>query len=53
MHQLVIINYVGSGKSYTMMGSSDNPGIIPRLCNALFDRIKRLREDEPTLTCKV
>jgi len=36
-----------------MMGAPDNPGIIPRLCNALFDRIKRLTEKDPTVTCKV
>ena len=36
-----------------MMGAPDNPGIIPRLCNALFDRIRRLRETDPSLTCKV
>ena len=32
----------GSGKSYTMMGSLVNDelkGIIPRLCDTLFDRI--------------
>ena len=44
---------LGSGKSYTMMGSPDNPGIIPRLCNALFDRIKRLTDQDPSVTCKV
>ena len=35
------------------MGSADNPGIIPRLCNALFDRIRQLSEDDPSITCKV
>ena len=30
---------VGSGKSYTMMGTEEDPGIIPRLCITLFDRI--------------
>ncbi|XP_054711552.1 kinesin-like protein KIF13A isoform X2 [Uloborus diversus] len=29
----------GSGKSFTMMGSEDNKGLIPRLCDALFERI--------------
>lgn len=43
----------GSGKSYTMMGSAENQGIIPRLCNALFDRIDELKVLEPSLTCKV
>ena len=30
---------VGSGKSYSMMGTVEQRGIIPRLCDALFDRI--------------
>lgn len=30
----------GSGKSYTMMGKPDNPGLIPRTCQELFDRIQ-------------
>ncbi|XP_076348155.1 kinesin-like protein KIF13A [Tachypleus tridentatus] len=29
----------GSGKSFTMMGSENNKGLIPRLCDALFERI--------------
>lgn len=28
----------GSGKSYTMMGDSSDPGIIPRCCEDLFDK---------------
>jgi hypothetical protein len=31
----------GSGKSYSMMGSESSPGIIPRICRALFYLIKR------------
>ncbi len=33
------IVFVGSGKSYTMMGYENNEGVIPRLCSALFERI--------------
>jgi len=29
----------GSGKSYSMLGKPDQPGIIPRTCNAIFDQI--------------
>ncbi|KAJ1945436.1 Kinesin-like protein kif1b, partial [Linderina macrospora] len=29
----------GSGKSYTMMGSESEPGLIPRICDELFNRI--------------
>ena len=32
----------GSGKSYSMMGAPDQPGIIPRLCVSLFERIARM-----------
>ena len=31
----------GSGKSFSMMGAPDQPGIIPRLCVSLFDRIAK------------
>jgi hypothetical protein len=30
-----------SGKSYTMMGTKRDPGIIPRLCRELFERVER------------
>lgn len=30
----------GSGKTYTMMGSPSDPGLIPRTCEALFERIR-------------
>ena len=36
----------GSGKSYTMMGSRDQTGIIPRLCNNLFERIDEMSTPE-------
>lgn len=41
-----------SGKSYSMFGTKDDPGIIPRCCTALFDRINN-NEDvtEATLKC--
>ncbi|CAH2050780.1 unnamed protein product, partial [Iphiclides podalirius] len=44
----------GSGKSYTMMGSpgADEGGIIPRLCDALFERIAK-QQSPPALTYKV
>ncbi|CAL8291009.1 unnamed protein product [Merluccius merluccius] len=31
----------GSGKSFSMMGNGDQPGLIPRLCCALFERVHR------------
>ncbi|XP_075976205.1 kinesin heavy chain 73 isoform X4 [Anticarsia gemmatalis] len=44
----------GSGKSYTMMGApgADEGGIIPRLCDSLFERIAR-QQSPPALTYKV
>lgn len=29
----------GSGKTYTMMGTKTDPGLIPRLCTNLYDRM--------------
>lgn len=36
----------GSGKSYTMMGNLENKGIIPRLCDSLFDLIAKQQTSE-------
>ncbi|XP_017772629.1 PREDICTED: kinesin-like protein KIF13B isoform X2 [Nicrophorus vespilloides] len=36
----------GSGKSYTMMGAQDNKGIIPRLCDSLFETIAKQQSSE-------
>ncbi|XP_067617469.1 kinesin-like protein Klp98A isoform X2 [Eurosta solidaginis] len=30
----------GSGKTFTMMGMPDNPGLIPRICQELFARMR-------------
>ncbi|KAJ7369590.1 Kinesin-like protein kif13b [Desmophyllum pertusum] len=43
--------YTGSGKTFTMMGSLNQTGLIPRLCDELFDRISK-NEDE-NITYKV
>lgn len=42
---------LGSGKSYTMMGSHEDKGIIPRLCDHLFERIAQ--NEGGNLSCKV
>ncbi|CAM9243108.1 unnamed protein product [Lampetra fluviatilis] len=36
----------GAGKSYTMMGSDEAPGVIPRFCEDLFRRIEDAPADE-------
>ncbi|XP_026672214.1 kinesin-like protein KIF13B isoform X3 [Ceratina calcarata] len=43
----------GSGKSYTMMGSGENKGIIPRLCDNLFDMIAKQQSSELTYKVEV
>ncbi|XP_038125383.1 kinesin-like protein KIF13A isoform X4 [Cyprinodon tularosa] len=41
----------GSGKSFSMMGNVDQPGLIPRLCCSLFERVHK--EENETQTFKV
>jgi kinesin family protein 13 len=36
-----------------MMGTIHDQGIIPRLCDSMFDQIAKLDESDETLTCKV
>ncbi|XP_033218346.1 centromere-associated protein E-like [Belonocnema kinseyi] len=36
---LVAYGQSASGKTYTMMGTKDDPGLTPRLCEGLFTRI--------------
>lgn len=41
----------GSGKSYTMMGSQSTPGLIPRTCQDLFERIES--SESPSISYNV
>ena len=43
----------GSGKSYTMMGTPDKPGIIPRTCEDLFQRIESNSSPHVSYTVRV
>ena len=43
----------GSGKSYTMMGSASNKGLIPRLCDGIFERMHASTAADPNTTFKV
>ncbi|XP_078270904.1 kinesin-like protein KIF13A isoform X3 [Rhinoraja longicauda] len=43
----------GSGKSFSMMGSVDVPGLIPRLCGALFGRISKEENESHTFKVEV
>ncbi|XP_038662945.1 kinesin-like protein KIF16B isoform X2 [Scyliorhinus canicula] len=44
----------GSGKSYTMMGNLDDVGLIPRICQGLYDRIAgKSRWDEASFRTEV
>ncbi|KAK3937653.1 P-loop containing nucleoside triphosphate hydrolase protein [Diplogelasinospora grovesii] len=43
----------GSGKSYTMMGTPSQPGLIPRTCEDLFERIAAAHEETPNISYNV
>lgn len=43
----------GSGKSYTMMGTPERPGLIPRTCEDLFERIEAAQSDDANLAYHV
>lgn len=43
----------GSGKSYTMMGTPKEKGLIPRLCDAIFERIHQKTEADPNCSFKL
>jgi kinesin family protein 1 len=42
----------GSGKSYSMMGYGSEAGVIPKICQDMFERITALQEDKH-LKCTV
>lgn len=42
----------GSGKSYSMMGYGEEYGIIPKICQYMFERITAMQEDK-NLSCTV
>jgi hypothetical protein len=41
----------GSGKSYSMMGYGEDKGIIPIMCNRIFDRVKS--NTDPDMTIRI
>ncbi|KAK3905296.1 P-loop containing nucleoside triphosphate hydrolase protein [Staphylotrichum tortipilum] len=43
----------GSGKSYTMMGTPGQPGLIPRTCEDLFERIAAAQDETPNISYNV
>lgn len=43
----------GSGKSYTMMGTPDKPGLIPRTCEDLFQRIESVQTPDVSYNVRV
>jgi hypothetical protein len=43
----------GSGKSYTMMGTPERPGLIPRTCEDLFERIETAESPDITYHVRV
>ncbi|XP_064489753.1 kinesin-like protein KIF16B isoform X2 [Ornithodoros turicata] len=43
----------GSGKTFTMMGSHDNEGLIPRICQELYARMKSNQNSGTTFRTEV
>eukprot|EP01119_Soliformovum_irregulare_P009831 TRINITY_DN2369_c0_g1_i1.p1 TRINITY_DN2369_c0_g1~~TRINITY_DN2369_c0_g1_i1.p1 ORF type:complete len:1807 (+),score=664.88 TRINITY_DN2369_c0_g1_i1:153-5573(+) len=43
----------GSGKSYSMLGYGEDKGIIPLICENLFERIGASKVDDDRFLCKV
>lgn len=43
----------GSGKSHTMMGNDTDPGLIPRTCQDLFERVEQMTSGNVTCTVRV
>ncbi|KAL7270902.1 hypothetical protein RUND412_006374 [Rhizina undulata] len=43
----------GAGKSYSMMGTPDHPGLIPRTCRDLFQRIESNNSPNVTYSVRV
>ncbi|XP_011878634.1 PREDICTED: uncharacterized protein LOC105567951 [Vollenhovia emeryi] len=43
---LVAYGQSASGKTYTMMGTKEDPGLIPRLCEGIFSKIEQKSEHE-------
>lgn len=47
---LLAYGQTGSGKSYSMVGYRPNKGLVPKLCERLFEAIK---ENQDTRQCQV
>lgn len=43
----------GSGKSYSMMGYGKEHGIIPKICQDMFERITDIQTKDPSVRCTV
>ncbi|XP_011171528.2 uncharacterized protein LOC105204163 [Solenopsis invicta] len=43
---LVAYGQSASGKTYTMMGTKEDPGLIPRLCEGIFSKIEQENEHD-------
>lgn len=43
----------GSGKSYSMMGYGKEAGVIPKICQDMFERITSVQAADPNIKCTV
>ncbi|KOO28234.1 kinesin-like protein kif17-like protein [Chrysochromulina tobinii] len=41
----------GSGKTHSMMGTPDDPGVIPRVADAVFDKVDLLEDGRSVRVC--
>ena len=45
--------YVGSGKTYTMLGTEEQPGLMVRVLTDLFDAIQQRSSDQYQFTASI
>lgn len=43
----------GSGKTHTMLGTTEDPGLIPRTCADLFERVDKMKHDDVSCTVQI
>ncbi|KAK5862398.1 hypothetical protein PBY51_017800 [Eleginops maclovinus] len=53
MDESNVPKYAGSGKSFSMMGNGEQPGLIPRLCCSLFERVHKVENEGHTFKVEV
>lgn len=47
---IMAFGQAGTGKTYTMFGNDHEKGVVPKICQALFDQLEALHEDGTEVT---